>query len=136
MILVAAALIVNRGRMLLAQRPAGTHLAGLWEFPGGKVEPGEEPAQGLRRELREELGIEVEQAAEITRFPYEYPGRAPLVLIFYRVERFRGEVENRGFAEVAWVVRGRLPEYDFLEGDVQFVGEFARGLHPDPPVSG
>jgi len=118
---VVAAVIERDGSVLICQRRPGQAHELKWEFPGGKVEQGETPVAALRRELQEELGIEAEPDAEITRYEYAYPGKAPILLIFFRVTRFSGEIENRVFARLEWETRERLPQYDFLEGDVDFV---------------
>ncbi len=123
---VVAGLVELGGRILICQRPPGKWHALKWEFPGGKAEPGEDPPQALARELNEELGIRASIGREIARYPYQYPGRAPILLIFFHVGAFEGEVESREFARINWEVPQRLPEYDFLEGDVEFVGELAR----------
>jgi 8-oxo-dGTP diphosphatase len=123
---VVAAVIERDGAVLICQRAAGKRHALKWEFPGGKVEPGEESRRALARELEEELGVRAVIGAEITRYPYQYPGRTPILLIFYHVTEFEGEVENREFADVRWAPRVRLPEFDFLEGDVEFVRSLAR----------
>jgi 8-oxo-dGTP diphosphatase len=83
-VLVAAGVVIEGGRVLLAQRKAGAHLAGAWELPGGKVEPGEDPREALRRELREELGIEVSvgEVVDVTFHRYEEAGRTVLLLFF------------------------------------------------------
>src|SRR5580693_966156 len=95
-VLVAAGIVVEGGRVLLSQRKAGTHLAGAWEFPGGKVEPGEDPRAALRRELREELGIEavVGEIVEVTFHRYVDAGKAVL-LLFYEASREPGSAEPR-----------------------------------------
>jgi 8-oxo-dGTP diphosphatase len=80
--LVAAALLERDGRMLLARRPAGVHLAGLWEFPGGKVEPGEAPEACLRRELEEELGVAASNLRPFTFAHWRYPEREVLILLY------------------------------------------------------
>src|SRR5579885_2459951 len=127
MIVVAAGVIERDGRVLICRRrPEQTHPL-KWEFPGGKVESGEQPAEALRRELREELGIEMGAASEITRFSFQYPGRDPILLVFYRVHGYSGHVENRIFSEIQWADPRRLPALDFLEGDVDFIRQFARG---------
>lgn len=127
MITVTAAVIERRGRILICRRRADQKHPLKWEFPGGKTEPGEDPPACLRRELEEELGIQVGEAEEITRFEYQYPGRAPILLIFYRVDRYLGEAENRIFADIRWVERRELPEFDFVEGDIAFVRRLAGG---------
>lgn len=124
---VTAALIVRDGKFLICQRgPAHSHPL-KWEFAGGKLEPHEDLRQCLRRELQEELGIEAEIGSEITRFFYRYPGRLPVLLVFFRVSRFAGEPQNRIFADIRWVSREQLPDYDFVEADCQLVARLARG---------
>ena len=114
--------IVERGdEILICQRRADQAHALKWEFPGGKVEAGESPGEALRRELREELGIEAEPGTEITRYEFAYPGKNAILLIFFRVTGWRGEVENRIFLEIVWARRERLQEFDFLEGDLPFL---------------
>lgn len=83
-VVVAAAVMVEGRRVLVTQRKAGTHLAGAWEFPGGKVEAGEDPREALRRELREELGIEttVGEIVDVTFHRYDDAGKAVLLLFF------------------------------------------------------
>jgi 8-oxo-dGTP diphosphatase len=122
---VVAAVIERNGQILIGQRkPRGRH--GLkWEFPGGKVEPGEEPRAALARELREELGIDAQIGEELERYDFSYAPQPPTHLIFFRVTEFTGEPENFEFALIVWAERRRLPEYDFLEGDVAFVRRLA-----------
>lgn len=127
---VTAAVIERDGRVLICRRRADQKHPLKWEFPGGKVEPGEDAPAGLRRELAEELGIRVENAAEMTRFEYQYPGRSPIMLVFYRVTQFSGPIENRIFAEIRWVAPGELPQFDFVEGDVDFVRRLAAEAQP------
>jgi len=124
---VVAAVIERDGLVLIGQRKSDESFALKWEFPGGKVEPGEEPRVALARELREELAIEAVIGEEITRYPYQYPGRARVELIFYRVLEFSGEPRNQAFERIAWAPPGRLPEYDFLDGDIEFVRRLAAG---------
>ena len=118
---VVAAVIQERGRILIAQRKSTRSHPGKWEFPGGKVEPDETPRAALRRELREELGIEAEIGAEEARYTVTYGGSPPIDLLFYRVAAHRGEPRNLDFAQIAWVDPEHLPDYDFLEGDIPFV---------------
>jgi len=124
-ITVVAAVIERDGRVLIGQRRLDESYGGKWEFPGGKVEAGEEPRAALSRELAEELGIEAEAGEEITRYPYQYEGRPAIVLIFYLVPMYRGEVRNLAFERIEWAERRRLSEYDFLDGDVEFVKRLA-----------
>jgi 8-oxo-dGTP diphosphatase len=88
-----------------------------WEFPGGKREAGETMAECLRRELREELGIDAEVGRELGRATHTYPGRPPVALVFFRVDRFAGELRNLVFADVRWVPLAGLAALDFLAAD-------------------
>lgn len=118
---VVAGVLQRDGAILICRRRADQPHPLKWEFPGGKVEPGETPVAALRRELQEELGIESGPATEITRYEFAYPGKNPILLIFLRVASWRGETENRIFQEMAWEHPARLCLYDFLEGDVPFL---------------
>ncbi len=109
------------GRILICRRREDQPHAGKWEFPGGKMEPGETPGAALVRELREELGIEAAEGREITRYEFSYPGKKPILLIFIAVQEWSGQVENRIFTGLEWVGREQLREYDFLEGDIPFI---------------
>jgi 8-oxo-dGTP diphosphatase len=121
---VVAAVIERGGRVLVGQRKPGGQHPLKWEFPGGKVEAEEKPEAALVRELDEELGVKARIAGEITRYEFQYPGRARILLIFYRVVEFDGEPRNLDFEQLRWVAREELPQLDFLEGDVDFVREF------------
>jgi 8-oxo-dGTP diphosphatase len=125
MTVVVAAVLERDGRVLIGQRKPGKWHALKWEFPGGKVEPGEAPAAALARELEEELGIHAEIGPQLADYPYTYAGRPPIRLIFFRVTNFSGNLENRDFHDIRWETRERLPAFDFLEGDVDFVRALA-----------
>jgi 8-oxo-dGTP diphosphatase len=118
---VAAGILVREGKILACRRRGDQDHAGKWEFPGGKVEAGESPAQALERELREELGIRARAGAEIERYEFAYPGKPPILLVFLMVERWEGEIEGAFFAETCWRGPDRLRELDFLEGDAGFL---------------
>ncbi len=123
---VVAGIIERDGKVLICRRRADAQRHPLkWEFPGGKLEAGETPRAALARELEEELGIKAEIGGELERFPYQYPGRAPIELVFFEVRGYSGELVNREFAELTWEERAKLPGYDFLEGDVAFVRRLA-----------
>jgi 8-oxo-dGTP diphosphatase len=109
------------GRILVCRRRADQPHALKWEFPGGKVEAGETPQAALIRELREELAIEAEQARELMRYEFAYPKKKPILLIFYAVEAWAGEPQNRIFETLEWSMPERLKDYDFLEGDAPFL---------------
>jgi 8-oxo-dGTP diphosphatase len=127
---VVAGVLEQHGRILICRRRADQPHPLKWEFPGGKVEPGESPQAALVRELREELGIESEPATEITRYEFTYPEKKPILLIFLKVPAWRGEVENRIFETILWEVSDRFKHYDFLEGDAPFIAGLAVYLPP------
>ena len=122
-VLVAAcALIDADGRVLLAQRPAGKPMAGLWEFPGGKVETGERPEQTLIRELREELGIVVSEPclAPLTFASHSYPD-FHLLMPLYVCRRWEGTVAPQEGQALVWVMPNRLRDYEMPPADVPLV---------------
>jgi 8-oxo-dGTP diphosphatase len=124
---VVAAIIVKDASVLICQRKAGQQYAGKWEFPGGKVEPGEELRAALKRELQEELDITATIGPEITRYDFTYPGRAPIQIVFYKVDEFEGEPRNLIFEQIRWETIVNLPTYDFLDGDIDFVNNLVAG---------
>ncbi len=124
---VVAALIVKKDRILACQRTRHQVMPLKWEFPGGKIEEGEQPRDALRRELEEELGIEATIGNEVARIHHEYPSGGAVELRFYEVHTYKGEIENRIFREVRWVERDKLPELDFLEADLTLVRDLAAG---------
>ena len=117
---VAAALFDDGGRVLIAQRPAGKALAGRWEFPGGKVAAGESERDALRRELREELGIEVTAARPFMRLNHAYEDR-DVELSLWIVERFSGSPRSLDAQALKWVAPAQLPGEDILEADRPFI---------------
>lgn len=118
LLVAACALIDADGRVLLAQRPAGKDLAGLWEFPGGKVDPGERPEVTLIRELKEELGIAVQEAclAPLTFASHTYP-QFQLLMPLWVCRRWEGEVKALEGQELAWVRPNRLRDYPMPPAD-------------------
>ncbi|MGH9639616.1 MAG: (deoxy)nucleoside triphosphate pyrophosphohydrolase [Bryobacteraceae bacterium] len=125
--LVSAAVICRDGKILAGQRKSDGRHPLKWEFPGGKVEPGESPREALVRELREELSIDAEIGAELTSYRYEYPGGRGVDLLFFSVKQFAGEPVSNAFEQIRWVEPEALPSLDFLEGDVEFVERLASG---------
>jgi 8-oxo-dGTP diphosphatase len=119
LLLVAACALVDAdGRVLIAQRPVGKSMAGLWEFPGGKVEPGERPEQTLIRELDEELGITVLEAcvSPLTFASHAYPD-FHLLMPLYVCRKWEGSVTAREGQKVAWVRPNRLRDYPMPPAD-------------------
>ena len=128
MVQVVAAILEREGNILIGQRqPTQSHPL-KWEFPGGKVEPGETPERALARELEEELAIRDATGREITRYEYAYPSREPILLIFYRVLSFRGEPQNLVFHDMRWEPAEQLSHIDFVEGDREFLASFSHRL--------
>ena len=124
---VAAALIVRERKILICQRTRHQPMPLKWEFPGGKIEPGEHPTAALRRELEEELGIQARIGDEVARIQHRYPRGGSVELRFFLVQEFEGEPENRIFRDIQWVAPTRLPEFDFLEADLELVRDIAAG---------
>jgi len=130
-VLVAAAVLVARGRVLLTQRRAGTHLAGAWEFPGGKVEDGEDPREALRRELREEVGIEAQvgEIVDVTFHRYQDANKAVLLLFFEAtLETDSPEPRAVDVAATRWATREELRDEDFPPADVAALKKVRRSL--------
>ena len=127
---VAAGLLTRSAQVLICQR-RGDGLHPLkWEFPGGKVEDGEDEATCLRRELSEELGIEATPGAVLYRTTHRYPNGRRVAVSFIHVRTYRGQPVNKVFQNVVWAPRARLGDYDFLEGSVDFVTGLVRGAWP------
>lgn len=120
-VLVAAGVVYQCGRVLISRRKQGTHLGGQWEFPGGKVEPGEDPRDALRRELDEELGIDVEvsEIVDVTFHRYEEADKSVLLLFFEATLRpGSSEPKPLDVAEVKWAAEGDLDPASFPPADV------------------
>jgi len=119
---VAAALVFREGKLLITQRQADAHLGGLWEFPGGKCEPGESFEVCLRRELREELGIEVAVDELVESLTHAYPDKT-VHLKFYRCRWLQHEPQPLGCAAFAWVGPHELSHYAFPAADARLLGK-------------
>ncbi len=118
----ALALVDPDGRVLLARRPDGKHMAGKWEFPGGKIEPGETPEAALIREIEEELGINTKQSclAPVSFASHQYD-TFHLVLLLYICRRWQGRPEPREGGELAWVRPSQLRRYEMPPANVEFI---------------
>jgi 8-oxo-dGTP diphosphatase len=117
---VAAGLIFREGRLLVTQRPAGSHLAGYWEFPGGKREVGETWEDCLRRELMEEVGIEVAVERDLWEVTHVYPERT-VFLRFFVGHWISGEPRTLGCQQLAWIRAEELDRYNFPPADLQIL---------------
>jgi 8-oxo-dGTP diphosphatase len=124
---VVAALILQNGKLLVCQRTRHQTMPLKWEFPGGKIEAGEQPRDALRRELDEELGIEARIGEEVARIRHQYKKGGAVELRFYVVRQYKGELENRIFRDIRWARRSELPSYDFLDADRELIQDLARG---------
>lgn len=125
-VVVVAGLLVRGGKLLIAQRPEGKKRALQWEFPGGKAEEGETPAEALRREMREELAIDVEVGRVFETLTHEYPDIH--VEVHFLVCRTEQEPERREHARLEWVGPDELARYDFVEADVAVLPRIADAL--------
>ena len=124
--LVSAGIIIEGDRMLICQRHRSDPYGLQWEFPGGKVREGERLEDSLRRELAEELSIEVDVGKEVFRLRHRYPGRY-VEVVFFCVPAFRGTVRNRVFEAIVWTPRSEVVSYNFLEADQELVKRIANG---------
>ena len=124
---VVAALIIRDDKLLVCQRTKHQSMPLKWEFPGGKVEPGEGAQDALYRELEEELGIRATIGPHVTTIRHTYDSGVAFELHFFMVQEFIGEIQNRIFREVRWAEKAELPDLDFLEADIALVKEIAAG---------
>ncbi|MGA2569776.1 MAG: (deoxy)nucleoside triphosphate pyrophosphohydrolase [Terracidiphilus sp.] len=124
---VAAALIVRDGQVLIGQRRAEQPMGSLWEFPGGKIEPGESAQEALVRELSEELGIEAVVGPAVTRIRHNYRRGGAVDLQFFAVRDFSGEIDNQIYQQVRWVKLEALTDYEFLAADRGLIQDLAAG---------
>lgn len=124
---VVAALILRGKEVFICQRKAGTAMGLQWEFPGGKIEPGETPEQALRRELEEELGIQAKIGPYIAEVQHNYRNGGSIHLRFFAVHRFEGEIQNRIFEDTRWAELRDLPAFNFLAADRKFIRDLAQG---------
>lgn len=127
-----AAALVRRGKtggaeLLIAQRPPGKWQAGRWEFPGGKIEPGESPEQALRREVLEELGVRVRAVAPVAVFQHDYPDRS-VEISLWQVSGFDGEPQGLDGQALRWIRPDELSGCDLLEADVPMIDPLRRAL--------
>jgi mutator protein MutT len=125
MIEVAAGLVFRDGKLLITQRPPGSHLGGLWEFPGGKREPGESFPQCLRRELLEELGIEADVGRLVETITHHYADK-PVHLKFFRCRWRRNEPRPILVHDLAWITSAQLGDYQFPAADQRLLDKLRR----------
>lgn len=126
MIDVAAAILVQAERVLIGRRRAGARRGGLWEFPGGKIRAGETPQQGLRREIKEELGIDIEVGELFGESVYPYPDQT-VRLMAYRCTMMGGRLVLNDHAQLVWAAAGELDRYCFCPADLVLVDRLRAG---------
>ncbi len=124
---VTAAIIQENGKVLIGQRIPGKHMGGKWEFPGGKIEPGETPEMSLRRELEEELAVRARIGEFLCSSRYE-GGGVSLELLVYAVRIVEGTPLLREHQELAWVHPAQLLSYDLADSDRSVVESLLRGV--------
>ena len=128
MLTVVAALIESQGKLLVCQRRRDDSFALMWEFPGGKIMPGETLEAALARELHEELGVRAEIGTEIYRTRHQYAQLSePIELIFFAATVRAADVRNLVFEEIAWRTPASLPELNFLPADAELIEKLATG---------
>ena len=118
-------MLERAGRILITRRKRGTHLAGLWEFPGGKREPGESPQEALRREIREELGVAIEVGEPVETIDWDYPDKR-VRLAFFRCVPL-GDPRPLEGQEMAWVAPAELAGYEFPPADAALLAQLGAG---------
>ena len=124
---VVAGLIYRAGKLLICQRRKSAVFPLKWEFPGGKIEPGETPTDALRRELKEELDIDVHDAIEISRHEHLYEHGPRVSLVFFSVREFAGKPKNLAFKQICWSDLSELVHFDFLAGDQPLICRLVTG---------
>jgi len=122
---VVAGLIFRHNQLLICQRHHAGSFPLKWEFPGGKVEAGENDCDALRRELKEELAIDMIGARPVLQHNHSYSAGPSVSLRFYNVHEFAGEPRNLVFERISWVALAALKDFDFLEGDRALVEQLA-----------
>jgi 8-oxo-dGTP diphosphatase len=128
MITVVAALIEHQGKLLACQRKPGYRFELMWEFPGGKVEPGESPREALIRELHEELAVDARIGEEVYRTRHQYPAMPEAFeLIFFSATAEPSAIKNLVFGRVEWRTPASLAELDFLPADRELIERLATG---------
>jgi 8-oxo-dGTP diphosphatase len=125
MIKVAVGILFDYGNVLICQRKSSARYPLKWEFPGGKVEEGESPTDCLKRELKEELGLDVDVGPLYHRQEHAYSDNGTFEVFYHVIASYRGDLENRAFESIQWCPRDRLEYIDMLEGNREVVVKLA-----------
>jgi len=125
MIDVVAAVIIKDGKVLLAKRPKNKHQGGKWEFPGGKIEPDEKPLEALKREIKEEINLEIFDASLLHIVEHHYPDKSVRIL-FFNVHAFNGEAKGLEGQEVKWLAIKEASELEFPEANRNMIAQLVR----------
>lgn len=133
-IIVAAAIIQQEERFLITKRKFASHLGGLWEFPGGKIEPGETLEDCLRREVKEELGVEISEPQFFHSLRHQYPEKE-VELHFFTCSILHGHPQALDCVEVRWIPRHALTSYQFPPADIPVIKKLTQRKNPEAPVS-
>ena len=140
MLTVVAALIACEGKILVCQRRREGAFGLMWEFPGGKKEPGETPSEALARELREELGVDAKIGAEVYRTLHQYAEMAePIELLFFTASAESVQIRNLVFEQIQWRSPESLAELNFLPADRELIDKLSKGtlaMHGFNPPAG
>jgi 8-oxo-dGTP diphosphatase len=129
---IAIALVWKDGRLLIARRPTGVHLAGLWEFPGGKIEPGEGREECRKRELVEEMGVQIEVGRPLTPATHDYAAFT-VTLYPYVCSIASGEITLHEHSAISWLPAARMHELDWADADIPIIAEYQQSVTL-PPV--
>lgn len=121
LLLVTAAIIKKRGKYLITQRPEGKHLARKWEFPGGIVEFGEDPKRCLKREIKEELGINIKVNKVFDYSSFIYNNKRHIILLAFLCDFLSGKIRNIGIKDHKWAKPKEMDHYNFCKADTSFV---------------
>jgi mutator protein MutT len=127
---VVAAVIRRDRKILITQRSGNVHLGGLWEFPGGKVEPGESLEAALEREIQEELGVRISVQDEFFSVEHDYPAKS-VRLHFFNCTIREGEPRPLEVADMRWVTAEELPQFEFPPADAELIAALVRGMHAE-----
>ena len=131
---VVGGLIYQNEKILICQRKEEGDHPLKWEFPGGKLKDSENNKEALKRELKEELSIEINEMIFFDEYLYEYKKLSKILkLVFFQIFQFEGEIQNKVHQQLKWIDISKLGDYDFLEGDLKIINKL---INNDPNIQG